>query len=76
MTRRKARTTITIPEHLLAELDRKASEQGRNRSDMVCEAVSSYFASEEDRLLAQGYIEMAEESRGMSGESEKAWPEW
>ncbi|MBK5225794.1 MAG: ribbon-helix-helix protein, CopG family [Thermoleophilia bacterium] len=76
MTRRKARTTITIPEQLLAELDRKASEQGRNRSDMVCEAVSSYFASEEDRLLAEGYIEMAEESRGMSGESEKAWPEW
>lgn len=76
MTRRKARTTITIPEQLLAELDRKASEQGRNRSDMVCEAVSSYFASEEDRLLAEGYIEMAAESRGMSGESEKAWPEW
>ena len=76
MTRRKARTTITIPEQLLAELDRKASEHGRNRSDMVCEAVSSYFASEEDRLLAEGYAEMAEESRRMSGESEKAWPEW
>jgi len=43
---------------------------------MVCEAVSSYFASEEDRLLAEGYIEMAEESRGMSEESEKVWPEW
>jgi metal-responsive CopG/Arc/MetJ family transcriptional regulator len=76
MTRRKARTTITIPEQLLAELDRRACEQGRNRSDMVCEAVSSYFASEEDRLLAEGYIEMAEESRGMSEESEKVWPEW
>ena len=76
MTRRKARTTITIPEQLLAELDHLASEQGRNRSDMVCEAVSSYFASEEDRLLAEGYIEMEEESRGMSGKPEKAWPEW
>lgn len=62
MARRKARTSITIPENLLSELDRKACEQGRTRSDMVCEAVSAYFADEEEKLMAEGYKETAGES--------------
>ena len=80
MHRRKARTSITIPRELLAALDRKAQENGRTRSDLVCEAVSSYFASEEERLLAEGYMEMAAESLEMAKEFEAAqlevWPEW
>ncbi|MFA6002354.1 MAG: ribbon-helix-helix protein, CopG family [Thermoleophilia bacterium] len=76
MTRRKARTSITIPQNLLAELDLKAREAGRTRSDLVCEAVSSYFASEEERLLAEGYIEMAEESHPESKGNCSSWPEW
>ncbi|MFA5801439.1 MAG: ribbon-helix-helix protein, CopG family [Thermoleophilia bacterium] len=76
MPRRKARTSITIPENLLAELDIKARKAGRTRSDLVCEAVSSYFASEEERLLAEGYIEMAEESSRAPEDSCDRWPEW
>lgn len=74
MARRKARTSITIPEDLLSELDRKAGEQGRTRSDMVCEAVTAYFADEEEKLMAEGYKEMA----GESAETQPAaggWPE-
>jgi metal-responsive CopG/Arc/MetJ family transcriptional regulator len=76
MPRRKARTSITISENLLADLDRKAREEGRTRSDLVCEAVSSYFANEEDRLLAEGYLEMNDESLEISREWCGHWPEW
>jgi metal-responsive CopG/Arc/MetJ family transcriptional regulator len=76
MPRRKARTSITIPEKLLADLDRRAREEGRTRSDLVCEAVSSYFASEKDRLLAEGYNEMAGTSQEIARECCSHWPEW
>ena len=75
MTRHKARTSITIPENLLAELDTRARMEGRTRSNLVCEAVSSYFAGEEEQLLAEGYMEMAEESPETSEESGSSWPE-
>ncbi len=68
MGRRKARTSITIPEGLLADLDRRARDEGRTRSDMVCEAITSYFAGEKERLLAEAYSEMARESAELSGE--------
>ena len=80
MPRRKARTSITISPQLLAELDRKAREDGRTRSDLVCEAVASYFAGEEEKLLAEGYLEMAAESRSDAEEflpaALEVWPEW
>lgn len=75
MARLKARTSITIPEALLSELDRKAGEQGRTRSDMVCEAVASYFANEEERLLAEGYKEMSENSPDRPAGTGGCWPE-
>jgi predicted DNA-binding protein len=75
LTRLKARTSITIPENLLSELDRKASEQGRTRSDMVCEAVSAYFAEEEEKLLAEGYKEFASESTETDTGAGGCWPE-
>jgi len=75
LARRKARTSITIPENLLSELDRKASEQGRTRSDMVCEAVAAYFADEEEKLLAEGYMEMAGDSPETPPEAGGCWPE-
>lgn len=70
MSRRKARTSISIPQRLLAELDRRAGEDGRTRSDLVCEAVVSYFAGEQERLLAEGYQEMAAESQSLEKGSE------
>ena len=76
MARRKARTSITLPESLLANLDHKASAEGRTRSDLVCEAVSSYFAGEEERLLAEAYVEMTVESREASREGCRNWPQW
>ncbi|MCL6093450.1 MAG: ribbon-helix-helix domain-containing protein [Actinomycetota bacterium] len=80
MARRKARTSITIAPELLAAVDRKAAADGRTRSDLVCEAVASYFASAEEKLLAEGYREMAGESLELARESElaqhQAWPEW
>lgn len=76
----KKRTSISISEDLLKAIDQKAREEGRTRSDMVCEAINQYFASEEERLLAEGYIEMNKESLEMAKEWEFAqlevWPEW
>jgi len=78
--KRKTRTSISIPEALLQALDRRAGEEGRTRSDLVCEAVSAYFSSEEERLLAEGYLEMAAETpaelRGFEGSAREILPEW
>lgn len=80
MSHRKLRTSISISEDLLKAIDQKAQEEGRTRSDMVCEAINQYFASEEERLLAEGYIEMNEESLEMVEEflpaTLEVWPEW
>jgi len=80
MSRRKARTSITIPAEMLADLDRKAAAEGRTRSDLVREAVASYFASEEDGLLAEAYREMGGKG-GRDGHDiiyheADSWPEW
>lgn len=80
MKKRKARTSISIPEGLLKDLDRRAQEARRARSDLVCEAISLYFASEEEKLLAEAYLEMNEESlelaREFEGAQNEVWPEW
>lgn len=80
MKKRKARTSISIPEGLLNDLDRRAQEAGRARSDLVCEAISLYFANEEEKLLAEAYLEMNEESLELAREFDTAqnevWPEW
>lgn len=80
MSHNKARTSISIPTDLLKALDNRAREEGRTRSDLVCEAVNLYFAGEEERLLAEGYIEMAEESLEMAEAflpaALEVWPEW
>jgi len=75
LARQKARTTITIPEGLLQELDRKAREKGRTRSDMVCEAVAAYFEDEEEKLLAQGYMRMAGDVAEKPRQAGSCWPE-
>lgn len=74
MTRKKARTSISISGDLLKALDSRARAEGRTRSDLVCEAVNRYFASEEERLLAEGYMEMAAESCKATGEGAGSWP--
>ncbi|MHB0867079.1 MAG: CopG family ribbon-helix-helix protein [Thermoleophilia bacterium] len=74
MTRRKERTSISISGDLLKALDSRARAQGRTRSDLVCEAVNRYFASEEERMLAVGYLEMATESADATGEDAGSWP--
>lgn len=80
MTQRKARTSISIPQGLLKDLDRRAREAGRARSDLVCEAITMYFASEEEKLLAEAYLEMNDESLKMAREFGEtwgeSWPEW
>ena len=80
LNRKKTRTSISIPEQMLRALDRRASEEGRTRSDLVCEAVNRYFCGEQERLLAEGYMEMAEESLETMNELGEAWlgrwPEW
>ncbi|MHB8793280.1 MAG: CopG family ribbon-helix-helix protein [Thermoleophilia bacterium] len=75
MARKKARTSITIPENMLSQLDRKAAEQGRTRSDMVCEAVAAYFADEEEKLLEDGYRQMADGSSQEPPGDGGCWPE-
>lgn len=80
MSRKKTRTSISLPEELLVAIDRRAQSQGRTRSDLVCEAMNHYFASEEEKQLAEGYKQMARESRENAGGFEASllemWPEW
>lgn len=80
MSRKKTRTSISLPEELLGVIDSRAQALGRTRSDLVCEAVNRYFASEEERLMAEGYREMARQSGTLAASwdatAPEAWPEW
>ncbi|MHB1390350.1 MAG: CopG family ribbon-helix-helix protein [Thermoleophilia bacterium] len=80
MARKKARTSISISGELLAAIDTRARSQGCTRSDLMCEAVNRYFASEEERLLAENYLEMAAGSVPQTGDAADpwpaGWPEW
>jgi hypothetical protein len=42
---------------------------------MVCEAVAAYFADEEERLLAKGYIQIAADSPETPPVSGGCWPD-
>lgn len=48
--------TISLPPQLVKEVDRKARDEGRSRSELVREAVRQYLARQErwERIFAYG----------------------
>lgn len=61
------RVMLTMPEELLAEVDRAARRHKQNRSEFIRAALHDYLEqlrqAEFESLLAEGYREMAEAAR-------------
>jgi metal-responsive CopG/Arc/MetJ family transcriptional regulator len=55
----RAQTLVQLSDELLAQLDARAVREGRNRSDLIREALSDYLAADRqaeiDRLIVEGY---------------------
>lgn len=58
------RIIITVPENLLAEVDRVTMMDSKNRSEIVREAIRFYLGERKKNLMREqmkkGYLEMAE----------------
>jgi Arc/MetJ-type ribon-helix-helix transcriptional regulator len=55
----RTQTLVQLSDELLAQLDARAVREGRNRSDLIREALSEYLAADRqaeiDRLIVEGY---------------------
>jgi predicted transcriptional regulator len=55
----RTQTLVQLSDELLAQLDARAAREGRNRSDLIREAVAGYLASDReaeiDRLMVESY---------------------
>ena len=58
--------SITIPEPLLEEVDRRVGSRGR--SQFIAEAVREYLAGLRRQRMAEGYQARAEESKALLAE--------
>jgi len=67
------RIMVTLPEHLLAELDRLVCETSGNRSQLVQEAMRTYLQAKQKRhlyeALKHGYMDMAEINLALAREN-------
>lgn len=67
------RVMLTMPEDLLAEVDRVARRRKQNRSEFVRAALHDYLEqlrqAEFETLLAEGYREMADVAAELAEES-------
>jgi len=79
------RVMLTMPQELVADVDRAARRRGQNRSEFVRAALHDYLEqlrrAEFEALLAEGYREMAEVAAELVEESlplqaEAAWGTW
>lgn len=59
MAMARTQTLVQLSDELLAQLDARAAREGRNRSELIREALSGYLAAdrqaEVDRLIVAGY---------------------
>jgi len=59
MAMSRTQTLVQLSDELLAQLDERAVREGRSRSDLIREAVSSYLAgdleADIDRRLVEAY---------------------
>ncbi|MBS3985240.1 MAG: ribbon-helix-helix domain-containing protein [Selenomonadales bacterium] len=67
------RIMVTLPEHLLAELDVLVRETSGNRSQLVQEAMRAYLQAKQKRhlyeTLKNGYMDMAEINLALAREN-------
>jgi metal-responsive CopG/Arc/MetJ family transcriptional regulator len=55
----RTQTLVQLSDELLAQLDARAAREGRNRSDLIREALARFLAADReaeiDRLIVEGY---------------------
>jgi len=59
MVMARTQTLVQLSDELLAQLDSRAAREGRNRSDLIREALARFLAADReaeiDRLIVEGY---------------------
>ncbi len=60
MVMARTQTLVQLSDDLLAQLDSRAAREGRNRSDLIREAIAGYLGADReaeiDRLIVEAYI--------------------
>lgn len=55
----RTQTLVQLSDELVARLDARAAREGRNRSELIREALADYLAADReaeiDRLMVEGY---------------------
>ncbi len=55
----RTQTLVQLSDELLARLDARAAREGRNRSELIREAIAAYLTADReaeiDRLIVEGY---------------------
>lgn len=64
--------TVSLPPELVRYAERRAAEMGRNRSQIIAEAIADLRAQEADELAREGYAFYASESEEFAAASAKA----
>ncbi|MGE5372113.1 MAG: CopG family ribbon-helix-helix protein [Solirubrobacterales bacterium] len=63
---------VSVPDTLLAELDRIGGVEKKNRSEMIREAIHQYLAERQKKVLREqlrkGYLEMGDINRTLAEE--------
>ena len=60
----RAKTTISISREMLDYADRRATERGVTRSQVIEELLADALRGEQDEVAAEGYAFFAKESEG------------
>lgn len=58
---RQRKVTYSLPETIAREVDRRCAGSERGKSGLVAEALTFYFAAEDNRALALLYAEAAQD---------------
>jgi metal-responsive CopG/Arc/MetJ family transcriptional regulator len=70
MVMARIQTLVQLSDELLAQLDARAAREGRNRSDLIREALNGYLTddheAEIDRRLVEAYTRQPQEDLGAS----------
>jgi metal-responsive CopG/Arc/MetJ family transcriptional regulator len=68
MVMARTQTLVQLSDELLAQLDARAAREGRNRSELIREALSEYLAADReaeiDRRIVEAYARQPQEDLG------------
>lgn len=70
--KRSRKVTVSLPEELVIYADRRADENGVNRSQVISQALAVLMASDEEKLAAEGYAFFATEAEQFAAASASA----